>query len=391
MAEDTPLDTGQDGGGEGAPEPSLRDDVAAAFDQVESRETPADPAADGASARPAGSPSERSRGPDGRFLAEGADKGLQKPAGAPQPPAGPEGKPEGKQASAAPPRAPADAPAPAPNLRAPASWRPAVREHWAKLPPEVQQEVYRRETEVGRTLQESAQAREAVRTMQQLLAPFSATIQATGGDAFGAIQQFFQADHVLRHGSHSDKAQLVANIIKNYGVDIQALDSVLAGQAVQPDPHTAMRDQLRAELRRELQPVMGYFNQMQGRQREALGAMQAQAGQEVQHFGADAAHEFFEDVREDMADIIDLYTARGQQIGLQEAYERAIMLNPQVRDIVAKRAEAERVNAQAQAAQRARRAAASIGGSPAPAGVPGPAGDDRRAEIASAWDQASNG
>jgi regulator of protease activity HflC (stomatin/prohibitin superfamily) len=92
-----------------------------------------------------------------------------------------------------------------------------------------------------------------------------------------------------------------------------------------------------------------------------------------------------------MADIIDLYTQRGATISLQDAYDRAIKINPQVSDIMSKRAEAERVNAAAAAAQRARRTAASIGGSAAPAGAgPGPAGDSRRAEIEAAWDASQN-
>jgi hypothetical protein len=256
----------------------------------------------------------------------------------------------------------------------------------------VQAEVVRREAEVGRTLQESARARDALQHVQGVLAPFAANIQASGSDAITAIGNFFRVDNTLRHGSLGDKAQLVADIIKNYGVDLQALDSVLAGQQVAPDPSDAMARRLRAEMQQQLQPVMQYFNGIQGRRQEAMQAIQENAGGEVESFAQDASHEFFEDVREDMADIIDLHTQRGQRITLQDAYDRATMLNPQVREIVSRRAEAEKVNAQAQAAQRARRAAASISGSPAPAGSPGPAaGNSRLADIEAAWDANSAG
>jgi hypothetical protein len=254
----------------------------------------------------------------------------------------------------------------------------------------VQQEVVRRETEVGRTLQESARSREALAQVQGVLGPFAANIRAAGVDAITAMGNFFKADNTLRHGSISEKAQLVADIIKNYGVDIKALDSTLAGQPAQADPNAELADRLRREMREQLQPVLQHFSHMQGQRQRALAQINGDATTEVENFGQDAAHEFFEDVRVEMADIIDLYTQRGQPITLQDAYDRAIKLNPQVSEIIAKRAEAERVNAQAAAAQRARRTAASISGSPAPAGSPGPASDDRRGAIEAAWDSASN-
>jgi len=368
---------------------SLRDDVAKAFDEVESREAP--PPDNKAAPTPARAPDvppgERLRGPDGRFQAQ---DGLQKPpagpAAATKPAPGPVPSAT-PPAAQKPPVAPPEAPA---ALRPPTSWKPAIREHWAKVPPEVQQEVLRRESEVARAMQEGARHREALAQVQAVLGPFSANIAATGGDALGAMQSLFQADHTLRHGSVAEKAQLAATIIKNYGVDIRALDAVLAGQPMADDPNAQLAAQLRREMQQQLQPLMGYFNQVQGTRQQALNQINTNAVSEVDAFGQDAAHEFFDAVREDMADIMDLHTARGQAITLQEAYDRAINFHPQVREVVAKRAEAERANAAAAAAQRARRTAASISSSPAPAGaVPGPASDDRRATIAAAWDDAA--
>jgi hypothetical protein len=265
-----------------------------------------------------------------------------------------------------------------------------VREHWGKLPPEVQQEVVRREGEVARAMQDAARHREALGMIQQVTGPFAHNIAANGGDALGMVQQLFQADNTLRHGSVAEKAQLAAAIIKNYGVDLHALDATLAGQQLPDNPNAQLAQQLRHEMAQQLQPIMSYFGQVQGRRQQALNEINSNAATEVDAFGQDAAHEFFDHVRADMADIMDMHTARGQPITLQQAYESAIYLNPQIREVVAKRAEAERANAAAAAAQRARRTAASISSSPAPAGaVPGPVGDDRRAAIEAAWDEAA--
>ena len=367
---------------------SSRDDVARAFDEVQSREAP--PPDNKATPSPVRAPDvppgERLRGPDGRYLAEPAPKPLATPPGAPPaaarpaPGPGPLAQPAAKPNGATPPQEAPQA------LRAPTSWKPGVREHWAKLPPEVQQEVVRREGEVARAMQESARFRETLGQVQGILGPFAANFAASEGGALGAMQQLFRADHTLRHGSLAEKAQLAADIVKNYGVDIRALDAALAGQELPNDPNAQLASQLRREMQQQLQPVLGFFNQVQGRQQAAFQQINEKASGEVQSFGEDGAHEFFEDVRNDMADIIDFHTARGQVISLQEAYDRAINFNPQLREVVAKRAESERANAAAAAAQRARRTAASISSAPAPAGgVPGPANDDRRAAIEAAW------
>lgn len=397
MENDNPVNDA--GGGDDAPvETSRTDDIASAFEQIETRDAPASPPGDRAAPvdgpSPPAAPGGRDRGPDGRFKPGTGPTPPQDPAAGPGKPQAPQApKPAlapGQRPPGAPQTPPDPAAAPAPQLRAPASWKPEAREHWAKLPPQVQQEVARRETEVARTLHESSRAREAVTHMQAVIGPYAQNIAASGSDPIGAIENFFKADNTLRHGSIAEKAQMAANIIKQYGIDIVTLDQVLAGQTPQHDPNTQMAEQLRREMQQQLQPVLGFFNQMQGQRQQAMQKINQTAGGEVEAFAQDAAHEFYDDVRMDMADIIDMFTARGQSISLQDAYDRAININPQISAIIAQRAETQRATANAQAAQRARRAAASLSGSPAPAGArPGVAGDDRRAEIEAAWDDSS--
>lgn len=381
-----------------------REDIERAFEQVETRDAPpgAAPASPPATSRAApdaqpGSPpaapapGERTRGPDGRFTSspdEPQAKPLAKPLAKPQatPQATPSATPSAKPADA---QRPPEQPQ-APQPRAPQSWKPAAREHWQKLPPEVQQEVSRREVEVARTLKESSQAREVMAQVQSVLGPYAHNAAAAGTDALSMIGSLMKADNTLRHGSLAEKASLVANIIQSYGVNIEALDQVLAGKAPTADPNAQLAEQLRREMQQQMQPMMSYFQQMQGQRENALAQISQNASNDVASFAE--ANEFFEDVRQDMADIIDLYTRRGQTISLQDAYDRAIKLNPQVSEIVSRRAEQQRASAAAQAAQAARRKAISVSGAPAPAGAgPGADVDDRRAVIAAAFDQHANG
>src|SRR5690606_26893904 len=55
---------------------------------------------------------------------------------------------------------------------APQSWKNEVKAEWDKLPPTVQAEVMRRESENARILQESSQARHLVGEMQKIVAPY---------------------------------------------------------------------------------------------------------------------------------------------------------------------------------------------------------------------------
>jgi hypothetical protein len=101
---------------------------------------------------------------------------------------------------------------------------------------------------------------------------------------------------------------------------------------------------------------------------------------EIEMFSKDPKNEFYNDVRSDMADLLDLANNRGQDMTLQQAYDKACAMHPQISQIMASRA--ARNNAQDK-----RRAAASISGSP---GGPGEAAEptSTRAALEAAWENA---
>src|SRR5262249_31205928 len=116
---------------------------------------------------------ERARDDKGRFVKREGDtaadtrrveegKAAAEKAEAPKP--GPVGEPP---AQSQPPLV-ADRAAPKP----PPSWRAAAREHWGKLPAEVQQEALRREAETTRVLNESNQARQHFEAYSQRVRPY---------------------------------------------------------------------------------------------------------------------------------------------------------------------------------------------------------------------------
>ena len=164
-------------------------------------------------------------------------------------------------------------------------------------------------------------------------------------------------------GTPAEKAQLVAGIVKQYGIDIEMLDSALAGQAPRVDPQQAAIEQV---LQQKLAPVQQMLTQFQQAQLAQQQAAAQSAQNEVAEFLSKA--EFAEDVREDMADLMEAASRRGQNLSLVDAYKKACLMNDNVRAVIAQRAQAQGAQQGTQAAQRARSAAVQVSGA-APVGA----------------------
>lgn len=256
-----------------------------------------------------------------------------------------------------------------PGERAPASWRPDVREHWAQLPESVRAEVHRREVEVQRTLQESAEARKNFDAVMKTIEPYQAFIKAENSNPLQAIDNLMSTAARLRTGTAPELATMVAGIVKQFGIGrfgpnfIQQLDGALAGDIPQVDPQAAAIEQV---LNQRLAPMQNMLQQFQQAQQMQQQRVTESAQNEVAQF-LEAA-EFGNDVREEMADLIEVAQRRGQTMTLQDAYQKACMLNDRVRKVMQGRQQAQGAQQQTQAAQRARAAAVSVSGS-APVGA----------------------
>lgn len=257
-------------------------------------------------------------------------------------------------------------PAPlAPALQAPASWSPGAREHWKTMNPEVQKEVQRREIEMQRYVNEMAPARNIAERFTQTIQPFLGTIQAEGVDPLTAVRNLMQVTQTLRSGTQYEKAQTLAQIIKVYGVDINTLDSALVGQPPPQGSQQQMPD-VNAAVQQALAPL---YQAAQSRQMQITQAAEGEARTELETFAADPANEFFQDLRHEMADIIELGERRGRTISISDAYKQAAMLHPEVSKVMLARQQGASARQLTQNAQRARSAAVSVRGT-APVGNP---------------------
>ena len=66
---------------------------------------------------------------------------------------------------------------------------------------------------------------------EKVISPFQGNIAASGMDPLQATQRLMTIDASLRVGSPQQKAMIVKDIISQFGVDINTLDSVLAGES----------------------------------------------------------------------------------------------------------------------------------------------------------------
>jgi len=253
--------------------------------------------------------------------------------------------------------------------RAPQAWRPEVREHWQQLPEPVRAEIARRESEHARFIQESSEARKTTEALMKTIAPYEAFIRAENSNPMQAIDNLMSTAARLRTGTAPELAQMMAGLVNQFGTGrfgngfIEMLDSALAGQAPKQDPQQAAIEQV---LNQRLAPVQQMLTQFQ----QAQLAQQQQVASSAQNEVADFLNraEFGEDVREDMADLMEAATRRGQTLSLADAYKKACLMNDNVRAVIAQRVRAQGAQQGTQAAQKARSAAVQVSGA-APMGA----------------------
>lgn len=248
-----------------------------------------------------------------------------------------------------------------PIERAPQAWKPEAREYWKDIPEAARREILRTEQNVQQTLRETVEDRRLAQALKETIRPFEHFIKAEGSNPIQAIDNLMVTAARLRTGNANDVAGLVTEIVNQFGIGrfgqgfISALDSSLAGKlpAQQVDPYVAQMEQRMRQMEQT-------FQRQQYQQAQQLDTT---VRSELNDFMGSA--EFANDVRMEMADLLDLAASRGQELTLQEAYDRACWANPEIRNILTERQTRERAQQTNQVAQKARSAAVSVGGSPA--------------------------
>ena len=240
-------------------------------------------------------------------------------------------------------------------LKAPVGWGPKEREAWSKVPANVQQQIHSREREIATAMQGTADARVTHDEFEKLAQSFAPIMAAEGvQNPMQAVKGLFNTVAELRMGSPEQKAVKMAAMIQHYGIDINALDSALVGQTPTASPNAEMEHM----INQRMGPVNDLLSELQTRQ----GQAQQQTIDQANHAVASFEGEFLSDVRNDMADLIDMAAARGQEMTLQNAYDKAVLLKPDIQEILTKRASDEKLFGNRQNIGKKLNAASSISG-----------------------------
>jgi hypothetical protein len=247
------------------------------------------------------------------------------------------------------------------------------------LPPDVRAEVHRRERETATAIQQTAQAREVLNVVQSLQQEFAPALQAEGVDVVTATRNLMQLSSRMRFGTPVEKAMTVAQIMQAYGVDVPTLDSILSNSPM-PQHAQVQQQQLRDPR------VDGLLSQIAQARQAAVQQVQYEAVSEVESFGQ--GKDFFNDVRETMADLMEVAARRGVDLSLDQAYERACQMDPEISRVLAQRSAAGQAQNQNRSTARARAAASSVRSTPVTGGQPANP-ENLRGALEAAWDSAA--
>lgn len=232
---------------------------------------------------------------------------------------------------------------------APASWTAEAKAKFNELPPDIQSEVIKRERDFEAGLRKNAEAAKLAEAYEGVVAPYKAMIAAEGGTPVGAMQDLLNTAYQLRVASPEQKKSLLMGIARDYGIDL--------GSETKQEEDVFVDPELKATQDR-LNQLENYLRQ---REMEQVTAQQQTVDQQIQSFAADPKHTHFEAVKPEMAALLQA----GRAESLEDAYQKAIWANPEVRSTILaeqqKEAEAKRIaEAKKVAAQAKKQAGANI-------------------------------
>jgi hypothetical protein len=265
------------------------------------------------------------------------------------------------------------------DVKAPASWSPESREKWKDIPAEIKAQVLKREKEVADAIGNSTAARRFAQEWSSMVDPYKGLMAAQGATPYQAVDQLLKIGAGLATGNPTHKADIIKNLINQYQIDLPTLDSMLAGEA----PPAGQVD-VQGEVQRALQAQREH-DRILAERREGETVKS-----EIETFSKSKEAEFFEDVRGDMADLMDVAAKRGQNLTIQEAYDRACQLHPEVKKVLDQRAAAIAARKKKSISSKKKRAASSIKGTSSGQTSAPDSPMDTRSAIEQAWDKAEN-
>lgn len=249
--------------------------------------------------------------------------------------------------------APTEAPKADEALRPPPGWNPAAKVAFNALPEEVKAAVAQREAEVNKGFAKLAEFKPIER--------FAEMARSSGTTLDQALERYTNMEQTLRR----DPIAGFEAMSKNIGVHpVQWAQAVLAryGGAANQAAAGEGAQGYQTPSGPDLSPIMAEVSQLKS---YIAQQQQQQVQSEIQKFASDPAHVFFENVRPQMAQLIQA----GVASDFKDAYDKACWANPEIRGLLIKQqaGSGQAVAAkQVAAVSQARAAARATNGAPSP-------------------------
>ena len=230
-----------------------------------------------------------------------------------------------------------------PSRPAPDTWKPEVAEKFASLPPEVQDEIFRREDDIRQGLAQAKDHTAVASGVEKLLLPYAQIMNDYGVNPWDHMANLLNAHATLMFGRPEQKTALINTLIEQAGLDRKGLDDGVAA------PYNVNEQRLMSEvtsLRQQLTGISNYVSE------ERLNQLEA----EITAFAAKPENVYFWDIAPEIQRLL----VANPKMTLAQAYNDAIYDNPIVREKEIDRLHRERIekaakesNGRADAARKA--------------------------------------
>lgn len=221
--------------------------------------------------------------------------------------------------------------------RAPSTWKPAIREEWAKLPPTVRAEIHRREADFQHGQAQLLPDARFGQQLRQVIDPYKMLIEADGGTPERAVSDLMRTAATLRIGTDQEKLNALIGIVKQYRIDLRPLLNGQPAQQPQQEFRDPRVDQLLARQQAdEQQRTVAQSRDLETAVTSFLNEVDATGNPKREYLG---------EVMNDMTALLPQIQAANPGMthtqALEAAYDRAIWAHPEVRTVLQTRQQTE--------------------------------------------------